>query len=315
MSDEDCEKLVVADLVRRCTSDSIVALTGPTAVGKTSLSITAAESSGAEIVSIDSRQIYAEMSIGTAKPSREQLERVPHHFVGERSLEDPIAAGSFAFEVYRRVREIRSRDRNVLLVGGATLYLHAVLFGLDELPASDIAVRDELERTLKRSGLEALVEELRTVDPESAERLDLKNPRRVLRALEIYRITGQPASSRQGGSRRGPTLQDIPVYVANRPREELYRRIDLRVEKMFEVGLLEEVAGLLEAGFSPDLQALQTIGYRETIEHLRGKRTLEETVCLVQRNTRRYAKRQLTWFRRYPSFRWVVLEEGSTGVA
>jgi tRNA dimethylallyltransferase len=287
---------------------SIEALIGPTCVGKTSWSLDRAESVGAEIISADSRQIYREMSIGTAKPTNDELGRVPHHFISERSLSEPITAAEFALEAADRIEQILSREKNVLIVGGATLYIHALLFGLDDIPPTDPVVREKLSNRLESDGIDSLVAELSHIDPTTAERIDLKNPRRILRALEVFHTTGKPISTftTQTTSDLRPPTFEAKVFVLDRPREELYARINDRVDSMFEAGLAEEVASIRAAGYPPTLQALQTIGYKETFEYLDGRLSLEETAELVKRNTRRYAKRQRTWFRRYDGIEWIT---------
>ncbi|MFV1980698.1 MAG: tRNA (adenosine(37)-N6)-dimethylallyltransferase MiaA [Rhodothermia bacterium] len=294
--------------------EGIEAILGPTCVGKTSLSLSRAESIDAEIISADSRQIYREMSIGTAKPTADELARVPHHFINDRSLNEPITAAEFAREAKDRIDRILARGKRVLIVGGSTLYIHALLFGLDDVPATDPAVRRQLSSRLESEGFEPLQVELERVDPVSVRRIDMKNPRRVLRALEVYHTTGRPISDflkhdlsddRSGTIDHRPSTIDHPVFVLYRPRDELYARINSRVDAMYEAGLIEEVEAIKEAGLSPALQALQTIGYRETFEYLDGSVSYDKMVGLVKRNTRRYAKRQLTWFSRYRSFDWV----------
>jgi len=285
----------------------IIGLFGPTCVGKTAVSISLAGELDAEIISVDSRQIYREITVGAAKPSAAELAAVPHYFINERSVTDPITAGQFAQEASRRVAEITSRGRSVLFVGGSTLYLHALLFGLDDVPQTDPEVRARLRKQLEIAGLPSLVLELARVDPETHSQIDLSNPRRVLRALEVFETTGKPISFFQS-STRTPVI-DARIVVMNRERQDLYRRINARVETMMTEGLVDEVNGLLEKGYSSALQALQTIGYREVAEFLSGGTDRSIMVEAVKRNTRRYAKRQLTWFRRYPAFEWIEVRE------
>lgn len=261
-----------------------------------------------EILSVDSRQIYKEISIGTAKPSQEEMAAVPHHFIGERSIADPITAAAFAESALERMSEIESRGKRVILVGGSTLYLHALLFGMDDVPPVNPDVRSALQARFDAEGLTGLVEELGRVDPSTHDRIDVANPRRVLRALEVYHTTGRPVSTFQSGERLTPRFP-ATLFVMDRERADLYGRINARVESMIDEGLIDEVKVILEAGFDSTLQALQTIGYREVAEFLSGGTDREIMVEAVKRNTRRYAKRQLTWFRRYPMFEWITVRE------
>ena len=279
-------------------------ITGPTAVGKTELSLEVAERLGADIVSLDSRQVYQELTIGTAKPTPAQQERVPHHFIGERTLTTPFTAGDYADAVNDRIRSLRARNTQPLLVGGATLYLHAVQYGLADIPDVDDEVRDWLEDRLEDEGKDALFEELKEVDPRQAEKNDPTKTQRVLRALEVYHGTGNPLSYYHEHQPEPPFT--YTTIVLNRDREELYERANNRVDRMLENGLLDEVRKVMEIeGVRLDEPPLSTIGYREPIQHLRGEIDYDEMVRLIKRNTRRYAKRQLTWFRRYDEYTWM----------
>ena len=283
-------------------------LAGPTAVGKTDLSLDLAEALDAEIVSVDSRQIYEELTIGTAKPSQEAQARVPHHFIGERSVQAPVSAGDYADAANERIRAIRERGRTPLIVGGATLYLHALQYGLADIPDVDDAVRDRLEERLDREGPEALYEELKDVDPTQAEKNDPTKTQRVIRALEVYHGTGKPLTYYHENQPEPPFT--YTTVVLNRDRERLYDRINRRVDRMLEAGLLDEVRDVMQIdGVQLDEPPLSTIGYREPIQHLRGEIEYDEMVRLVKRNTRRYAKRQLTWFRRYDEYTWKDASE------
>ena len=279
-------------------------IAGPTAVGKTALSLEVAEALNAEIVSADSRQVYEELTIGTAKPSKEAQERVPHHFIGERTLHEPFSAGTYAEEANERIRAIRERGRYPLVVGGATLYLHALQYGLADVPDVDDEVREWLENRLDEEGPEALYEELQDVDPTQAEKSDPTKTQRVIRALEVYHGTGKPLTYYHENQPEPPF--SFTTIVLNRDRDELYDRINRRVDRMLEDGLLDEVRAVMEIdGVQLDEPPLSTIGYREPIQHLRGEMDYDEMVRLVKRNTRRYAKRQLTWFRRYDEYTWM----------
>ncbi len=284
-------------------SAPILTITGPTAVGKTEMSLEVAEHLNAEIVSIDSRQVYDELTIGTAKPSPEALDRVPHHFIGERSLHEPYSAGAYAEAANERIRRILDRNNRPLVVGGATLYLHALQYGLADIPDVEDEVRVHLEERLEREGKEALYEELQEVDPRQAGEMDPTKTQRVIRALEVYHGTGQPLSYYYENQPEPPF--EYVTVVLNRDRERLYERINRRVEQMLDDGLLDEVRAVMGIeGVDLDEPPLSTIGYREPIQYLRGEIDYDEMVRLVKRNSRRYAKRQLTWFRRYDEYHW-----------
>lgn len=279
-------------------------ITGPTAVGKTEFSLDVAESLDAEIVSADSRQVYRELTIGTAKPSKEAQRRVPHHFIGERSVCNPFSAGTYAEDANERIRSILERGRRPLIVGGATLYLHALQYGLADIPDVDDEVRERLEERLQREGKQALHEELQEVDPAQAEKTDPTKTHRVIRALEVYHATGKPLTYYHENQPEPPF--DFVTVVLHRDREQLYNRINRRVDRMLGDGLLDEVEAVMEIeGVQLDEPPLSTIGYREPIQHLRGEIDYDEMVRLIKRNTRRYAKKQLTWFRRYDEYQWV----------
>lgn len=281
------------------------AILGPTAVGKTELSLTLAEQLDAEIISADSRQIYRPLTIGTAKPSPEELARVPHHFIDELELDEPFSAGRFAEAANARITEIIGRGRVPLIVGGSTLYLEALLHGLAEVPPTTEATRRRLMARLKVEGPERLFEELVSLDPSSAATMDPTKSQRIVRALEVYMDTGKPLSFYHEHKPR-PPYRFTPV-VLTRPRAELYDRINRRVDAMLASGLLDENRGLLAAGYAPDVNTLRTIGYREPIAYLQGGLEYEEMVRRLKQNSRRYAKRQLTWFRRRPEYRWIDL--------
>jgi len=286
----------------------ILTIAGPTAVGKTDFSLSVAEELNAEVVSADSRQVYEELTIGTAKPSPQALDRVPHHFIGERTLQEPFSAGTYAEEANQRIRDILDRNRSPLVVGGATLYLHALQYGLADVPDVDDEVREWLEKRLEEEGPEALFDELQEVDPTQAKKSDPTKTQRVIRALEVYHGTGKPLTYYHENQPEPPF--SFTTIVLNRDRDELYERIDTRVDQMLEAGLLDEVRKIMDIdGVQLDEPPLSTIGYREPIQHLRGEIDYAEMVRLVKRNTRRYAKRQLTWFRRYDEYTWMDAAE------
>jgi len=225
------------------SSDPILTLAGPTAVGKTELSLDVADQLNAEIVSVDSRQVYEELTIGTAKPSPEARRRVPHHFIGERSLHQPFSAGAYADAANDRIREILGRGRRPLVVGGATLYLHALQYGLADIPDVDDAVREQLTQRLEAEGKEALYDELKEVDPKQAAETDPTKTQKVIRALEVYHGTGKPLSYYYEHQPEPPF--DYVTVVLNRDREKLYDRINQRVDQMLDAGLLDEVRSVM----------------------------------------------------------------------
>jgi tRNA dimethylallyltransferase len=290
---------------------AILVLAGPTAVGKTDLSLSLAQQLDAEIVSADSRQVYRELTIGTAKPPPDELAIAPHHFIDELHLGEPFSAGIFAREATDRIHDIHGRGRTALVTGGSTLYLEALLHGLSGVPETSAETRGELTERLRIEGAENLFAELERVDPVSAATMDPTKTQRLVRALEVYHDTGEPLSHYHREA-QPPPFRSL-VFVLTRPRERLYQRINQRVDVMLEAGLVDENRRLLDAGFPPDLNPLRTIGYREPMAHLRGEIDFEEMMRRLKRNTRRYAKRQLTWFRRRPEYVWIDLDEEGLG--
>lgn len=285
-------------------------IVGPTAVGKTALSLALAQQWEAEIISADSRQIYRELTIGTAKPTPEEQQGIPHHFIDERSLSDgPYSAGAFASDANARIRKILARGRVPIVVGGSTLYIHALQEGLADIPDVDDAVRATLEERLEEEGAEALYAELEEIDPKQAAKNDPTKTHRVMRALEVYHGTGRTLTSYYENQPEPPfTYQTL---VLNRDRKRLYDRINRRVDQMLDAGLLDEVRAVMDGPANLDEPPLSTIGYREPIQFLQNAYDYDEMVRLIKRNTRRYAKRQLTWFRRYDDYVWRHPEEVS----
>ncbi len=289
------------------SGESFLTIVGPTAVGKTALSLSLAEALDAEIISADSRQVYNEITIGTAKPDAEALRRVPHHFINELPLGAAFSAGAFAEAANERIRAILNRGRQPLIVGGSTLYIHALQYGLADIPDVDATVRDHIEEQLEKEGAEALYEELKAVDPEQAAGMDPTKTHRLIRALEVYYGTGRPLSYYYENQPEPPF--SYQTIVLNRDRQKLYERIEQRVDQMLEDGLLEEVREVMELDVDLTAPPLKTIGYKEPICYLRDEISYDEMVRLIKRNSRRYAKRQLTWFRRYDEYAWVDAAE------
>ena len=272
-------------------------ITGPTAVGKTGVAIALAKRLDAEIISADSRQIYRDLSVGTAKPDVLEMDGVPHHFIDELGLPDIVSAGWFERQANRRIQEIRDRGRNVVVVGGSTLYVHALVAGLPDIPDVDRNIVERLNHEVQLGKSAELFRELVSVDPGFAETLDSTKSQRLVRGLSVFRGTGRPISSFFASV--APAFQ-YEVVVLGMTREALYERINSRARAMIDAGLLEEAAGLLESGFDRSLSPLKTIGYTEAFDFLEGRIVSRETLeHLLMRNTRRYAKRQMTWLRRY----------------
>ncbi len=286
----------------------IPALIGPTAVGKTEFGVALAEQINGEIISADSRQVYRQLTIGTAKPEAALLERVPHHFIDELDLDEPFSAGLFAQAATERMEEVLARGRRPIVVGGSTLYIEALLHGLSDIPATSMATRARLMARLDSEGETALYQALREVDPASAATMDETKSQRIVRALEVYIDTGRPLSSYH--AQQPAARFRFAPHVLTRPREQLYDRINRRVDQMLADGLIEENRTLLARGELLAAKPLKTIGYREPLSYLRGELGYEEMVRLLKRNSRRYAKRQLTWFRRHAEYRWHDVSRG-----
>lgn len=284
-------------------SRRLVVILGPTAVGKTDFSVRKALEYGSPVISCDSRQIYKEMTIGTAVPDREQLETVKHYFIQTVPVTQTYTAGDYERDAISLINKLFDKGHETLVMtGGSMFYIDAVCEGLDDLPDGDPELRASLWERLRAEGVGSLVEELKSRDPETYSRIDKENSQRVIRALEVCLVSGRPLSSfSSGGKKRNFEIEKIGL---SRPREELYSRINQRVLDMIRLGLEEEVRSLLPYR---DLQALQTVGYKEMFDYLDGKYPLEEAVRLIQRNTRHYAKKQMTWWRRDNSIKWIDL--------
>ena len=281
-------------------SKYLLNICGPTAVGKTGVALYWAEKLGCPILSTDSRQCYSELAIGSAPPSQEELDRVPHYFVGDRSIQDPITAGEFETFALQTLEKLFQTHDVVVAVGGSGMYIDALLHGLDPLP-TDPKIKAELENRASTEGLAALKTELYHLDPEHAAKVDVRNPRRVIRALEVIAITGKKYSDQLNNTPKERPFT-IVNWVLNMDREKLYERINSRVELMISAGL-EEEARKLEP--HQELVALQTVGYREWWPYFEGLYNRDRTVELIQQFSRRYAKRQLTYFKRFENALWL----------
>ncbi len=278
----------------------LLVIVGPTGSGKTDLSIRLARHYGAPILSTDSRQFYRGMAIGTAQPDPDQLQAAEHHFIASHDLNEDLNCGSYEMQALSCLEKLFAEHDWVIAVGGSGLYVRALCEGMDDLPQADPELREALSRRLETEGVDALAAELRTLDPAYYARVDRKNPARVMRALEVCLQTGRPYSEQRTGVRRPRPFGIVKVGV-DLPREELYARIDRRVDRMVADGLEAEARALYPYR---TLNALQTVGYREFFDYFDGRTSYEEAVSLIKRNSRRYAKRQLTWFRRDPEIRW-----------
>ncbi|SET51251.1 tRNA (adenosine(37)-N6)-dimethylallyltransferase MiaA [Hymenobacter actinosclerus] len=284
---------------------TLLVITGPTAVGKTALCVALAQQLATDIVSADSRQFFRELSIGTAKPTRAEMGGVRHHFIDSHSIADDYNAGRFEQQALATLDELFQRHQIVILTGGSGLYLQAVTEGLDDLPAAPPEIRAGLHLELAAQGLEPLVAELARLDPLAHSRIDLQNHQRVLRALEICRATGQPFSSFHGHKAAERPFRIIKIALT-RERDELYRRIDQRMDQMLAAGLEAEARALYPHRHH---NALQTVGYQELFGYFEGHYNYAEAVRLLKRNSRRYAKRQLSWLRRDPQYHWLHPDE------
>ena len=278
----------------------LIVIVGPTGSGKTDLSIRLALHYRAPVLSTDSRQVYRGMPIGTAQPTDEQLKTVEHHFIASHDIKDRLNCGEYEMQALACLEKLFAQHDDVVAVGGSGLYVRALCEGMDELPQADEALRRELERRLADEGIGALAAQLRELDPRYYEEVDRSNPARVVRALEVCLQTGRPYSAQRTGVRRERPFRIIKIGV-DLPREVLYDRINRRVDAMVAEGLEAEARRLYP---HRELNALQTVGYREFFDCFDGRVTRDEAVELIKRNTRRYAKRQLTWFRRDPEIRW-----------
>ncbi|MCI7306792.1 tRNA (adenosine(37)-N6)-dimethylallyltransferase MiaA [Alistipes senegalensis] len=289
----------------------LLVVVGPTGSGKTDLSIRLALHYGAPILSTDSRQVYRGMPIGTAQPSVDQLQAVEHHFIASHDLTDNLNCGEYEVQALARLEELFADHDWVVAVGGSGLYVRALCEGMDDLPQADEPLRRELERRLAEEGLGALAEELRELDPEYCRTADLNNPARVMRALEVCLQTHMPYSRQRTGERRPRPFEIVKIGI-DLPRDVLYDRINRRVDRMLADGLEAEARALYPYR---ELNALKTVGYREFFDYFDGRIGYDEAVELIKRNSRRYAKRQLTWFRRDSEIRWFAPDDDAAIIA
>lgn len=282
----------------------VLAIVGPTASGKTPLAIELAGMLDGEIVSADSRQVYKYLDIGTGKPAPSELNKIPHHFINMLDPDHDYSAGEFGKDAAKKIDEIVRRKKLPILVGGSGLYVKAAIDGLFEGPGKDPEIREQLEQQWKEHGAEELMKKLRAVDPQSAAISDGNKPRRIIRALEVYYITGKPISQLHSEQERVHSFS-TEQFALNWEREALYGMINMRVDRMLKDGLVDEVESLSQRGYGIHLNALNTVGYKEVFEYLDGRIDVKTMADLIKRNTRRFAKRQLTWFRADKRIKWM----------
>ena len=287
---------------------AVIFIVGPTAVGKTRLALLLAQKIDAEIVSADSRQIYKNMDIGTAKPDREELAQVPHHFIDILYPDEDYNAGRYAKDARKTINEIVERGKTPLVAGGSGLYIKALIDGFFESPEIDPQVRRKVLRELEEYGATALYKKLVQVDAPYAAKISDNDPQRITRALEVYLSSGIPLS--QWHKQEADKADFTPVmYGLIMERTALYEKIETRVDKMLQDGLVDEVKNLIDMGYSKDLNALNTVGYKEVIQYLEGACDYDEMAKLIKQHSRNYAKRQLTWFRKEKRIHWYNLDE------
>ena len=290
----------------------IICLAGPTASGKTALAVELAKEFDGEVVSCDSMQVYRRMDIGTAKPTKEEMQGIPHHMIDVASPEEDYSVSRYCAQAAPIVEDIVARGKTAIIAGGTGLYMDSLIRGNDFAPFPSTGVRQRLEAQADAEGLEAMADWLRSVDPEAAERIH--DRKRLLRALEVYLETGETITEHNRRTQAIPP-RFTPVWLGLdfEDRQQLYDRIDLRVTKMLEMGLLEEIRELLASGVPEKATAMQAIGYKEFVDALASRETLEAAADQVRQSSRRYAKRQLTWLRRNKAMHWLIREKQTTG--
>lgn len=288
----------------------VVAVVGPTASGKSDIAFLIAKELKTEIISADSRQIFKELNIGTAKPSKNYLDEIKHHFIDTISITEKYDVGKFVDEARLIIKKLHDENKIPVVVGGSGLYIHSLLYGIFEGPEADDDLRKSLEKEIEKNGIESLVEKLKSLDPETYSRIDKNNPRRIIRAIEVIYKTGKPISQLQKQTTLKPDY-DVKLIGLNWDRKVLYERINSRVDKMIANGLVDEVRKIIDQYGSNINIILYTVGYKEVIEYFNGNISMEEMIQLIKRNTRRYAKRQMTWFRKNKEIIWMDVKSES----
>ena len=292
--------------------NNIICIAGPTASGKTALAVEVAKLTGGEVVNCDSMQIYRRMNIGTAKPTLDEMQGIPHHMIDICEPWEDFSVSRYCDMATPIVDDIIARGKTAIIAGGTGLYMDSLVKGNEFAPIPATGQRQKLEERLQSDGLEALLQQLRHIDPEAAERSQ-NNPRRIIRALEVFYETGETITAHNIRTQAVPPRY-TPLWIGldYAERSQLYRRIDLRVENMLQQGLVEEIRDLLDCGIPAKCTAMQAIGYKEFVDALQGKSTISEAAAQVQQSSRRYAKRQLTWLRRNPDMHWIIRREGQS---
>lgn len=281
-----------------------IMIAGPTCSGKSSLAVSLAKEIGGEIISVDSRQCYRQINVGTAKPSEEELAAVPHYNISNLDLDEEDSAQKFYQRALVWTNEIEQKGKRVIYAGGSTLHLQSLIKPFDEIPSSNQQNLDSLEREMQEKGIDLLFDKLKDVDPEYAQKMDGKNYQRIFRALDVWMQTGKPFSSFHSDN-IFTKPENITVFGLHWPRKVLHQRINKRCDEMIESGLVQETERILDEGFSQNLQALQTVGYKQVIQYLNKEIDYDQMVKDFKTATRRYAKRQITWFRRWPFLEWL----------
>jgi len=292
-------------------SKHVLLIVGPTAVGKTKLSLALARLlNNVEIISADSRQVYKLMNIGTAKPTRDELSAIPHHFIDIKYPDEYYSAGKFGHEARQKINQLFGEEKTPMVVGGSGLYLRALVDGLFEKQIFDQKIKARLKAEMNRQGIAVLYQQLQKVDPVSAERIHPNDGHRIVRALEVYEITGEPLSLFQ--SEESQKAEFLPIFIGlTRERKKQYQTIEDRVDFMIEQGLVDEVKNLKRLGYHSELNSMNTVGYREVFDWLSEKIDFEEMIRLIKQRSRNYAKRQLTWFRKDKRINWFELNQNT----
>ena len=283
----------------------VIVICGPTASGKTSLSIELAKKINGEIISCDSMQIYKDMTIGTAKPTIEEMDRIPHYLIDFVLPSERYSVADFKKAATKKIEEILSRNKTPIIVGGTGLYVDALVYNIEYLELeTDLKYRQELENLIKQKGIEGLYKKAKQIDAQAMQNISLNDKKRIMRVLEIYHQTGKTKTQVEAESRLTPSPYEYIIFAITMDREKLYERINKRVDIMIEQGLIEEVQGLINK-YNEFPTAMQGLGYKEVVEYIKGKTTKEEMIEKLKMETRRYAKRQLTWFRKNKAIKWI----------